>query len=100
MKSDLTLPSLVLFACVFIFTACTPTETNWDVDPTRLSAEGKLGMQIFKQKKCSTCHTMGRVNKASLDHAGELIVPDLSNPLIANDSLFVKAHFTLSLIHI
>ncbi len=57
------------------------------VETNGFSKVAMQGKQIFEDNKCNTCHYIG-------DEAVEADAPDLTNPLLANDSMFVRAHLT------
>ncbi len=56
-----------------------------------LSADAVKGKLIYEQNKCSRCHVAGE-NRMKVIEGKEVLVPDLTNPFIAGDSLFVSAH--------
>ncbi|MFQ5823005.1 MAG: hypothetical protein ACE5JB_03020 [bacterium] len=54
-------------------------------EPSNFSAIALQGKKVFETKNCGECHSVGEPredNKA----------PNLSSPIIANDSMFVQAH--------
>ncbi len=54
-----------------------------------LSDVALKGQQVFEQKRCYRCHSLGDPQRKL-----EMEAPDLTNPFLANDSLFVRAHLT------
>ncbi|MFQ5706544.1 MAG: c-type cytochrome [bacterium] len=52
---------------------------------TRFSKTALQGKQVFESKKCGTCHSIGEAR-------GDSTAPNLADPFIANDSMFVRAH--------
>ncbi|RMF65859.1 MAG: YHS domain-containing protein [Calditrichaeota bacterium] len=51
----------------------------------RFSALALQGKRVFEEKHCAECHTTGTARADS-------VAPDLSNPFLANDSMFVQTH--------
>lgn len=69
-----------LFALVLA--ACTETQKEKSFVLSNNALKGKF---IFEQKNCGKCHTLGDKGKPGK-------APDLSRPILANDSLFVQTH--------
>ena len=75
----------VSLICIFII-GCMQTSTQQDL---KLSQNGAKGKQLFIKHECGKCHSTGESGKIA---ASKTPAPDLTNPFLANDSSFVKAH--------
>lgn len=73
------------FVFTLFFVGCEGSSKD---DITRLSELAMQGKDIFAGKDCGKCHSVGEMTAAY--DTTKLI--DLSNPIIANDSLFVRTH--------
>ena len=71
--------SLIAVSILFLVAACTQTEGNHF---SELALQGK---QVFEKHNCGGCHNI----TGSLSDS---LAPDLTDPIIANDSLFVQTH--------
>ncbi len=71
--------SLVAVSILLLVTACTQTKENHF---SKLALQGK---QVFEDHNCNRCHNITGSQSDSL-------APDLTNPIIANDSLLVQTH--------
>ena len=59
--------------------------TGSKLSPESLSTTAQAGKEIFVAKECNQCHYVGDEEVASE-------APDLLDPFLANDSLFVRTH--------
>lgn len=82
MQSRRTNGFLILAALLLMPLACSKAEKEQHGQQEDAVA---LGKQVFENKKCGFCH-----EDQSMLASGK--VPDLTRPIIANDSLFVLAH--------
>ncbi len=65
-----------------ILAGCIQSKQRESENFSELALQGK---QIFEAKDCSKCHYIG-------DEKVESEAPDLTDPFIANDSLFIQTH--------
>ena len=72
---------LVTFCSGFYF-GCNRTQDSGMEQLSELALKGK---QVFENKKCFSCHNLS-------EKKSETSAPDLSDPIFANDSMFVQAH--------
>lgn len=73
--------------------ACGETDRKVKVDASKLSEEARLGYELFKEKDCARCHSLGERRVTRIENGEEVEVPDLTNPFISDDSLYTLAHF-------
>jgi len=71
--------NLVFVSILFLVAACSQTKENHF---RKLALQGK---QVFEDHNCGSCHNITGSQSDSL-------APDLTNPIIANDSLLVQTH--------
>ncbi len=84
-----------LLAAIVFSASCGGDSQRLEVDESMLSEEALAGKKIFERKECMRCHIIGKENKTVVDQIKEVVVPDLANPLIANDSIYIQVHFKL-----
>lgn len=84
---------VILILLIFLLpnTACQKPATEKKDVKAVLSENALQGKLIFEKNKCSRCHIKGEDHMQVIE-GREVLVPDLTNPFIAGDSLFVRAH--------
>lgn len=84
---------LFLFALILLFfVGCNAGSDDLPVDASKLSGPALKGKNIFDNKNCQRCHTLGKSMMTVVQQGKEVIVPDLTNPFIATDSSYVRTH--------
>ncbi len=79
-KQSLIVILLTLIGSILV--GCVQSKQSESENFSELALRGK---QIFEAKECGKCHYIG-------DEKVESEAPDLTDPFIANDSLFVQTH--------
>ncbi|NIR47369.1 hypothetical protein GWO43_02695 [candidate division KSB1 bacterium] len=64
--------------------SCTKS-TDSEIDMASLSEAAMQGKEVFERHECIKCHAMGEARS-------DTSAPDLSDPFLANDSMFVEVH--------
>jgi len=75
------------FLCLFAMLAFTSGCDAPDQDKFQFTEAALKGKTIFESQACAKCHYVG-------DEEANGTAPDLANPLLANDSLFIRTHLT------
>lgn len=73
---------VALLAFGLFVPACKKTQQSQGQKFQKLAMQGK---EVFELKECNKCHYVGDSDVASP-------APDLTDPILANDSLFVQTH--------
>lgn len=80
-----------LLAVLLVF-ACGEEYNQPELDTSKLSPAALKGKKLFDKHKCVACHSLGKRTMTVVRQGKEVVVPDLTNPFIANDSAFVAQH--------
>ncbi len=83
MRNKLLLTAVVLCLVAAVL-SCGPANTD-EQEKSRHSQLVAQGKDVFVKHQCDRCHYIG-------DEEVESEAPDLTDPLLANDSLFIIAH--------